>query len=293
MVWVGLDDNTPLGMSGTPGRAADLDVVHDAGARRPREPRPSTIAGRAGLRGNRSRQRRPRHARAARRSLTRSLPAAAPSRPSVCPLHGIDILIVYGGRAPAEEGSNCVRASVDREFWRCVLVAACNSAAGVSGQPVDVARVAGCQRAPAQARPAGQAQAAGRSAAPARRGPRQARQRRPPGAASGAARRRRRRSRCRPSLPEVRRARSTASRSAETSSRRAIEGRRGARRPHACRPTSATGLPRPARPAHPVPAAAERRPRSRGITVTTQEVDDRDRPRSRSSSRPRTSSSRS
>ena len=37
VVWVGLDDNRPLGSERHPGRAADLDDVHVAGACRPRE----------------------------------------------------------------------------------------------------------------------------------------------------------------------------------------------------------------------------------------------------------------
>ena len=35
VVWVGFDDNQPLGLSGIAGGAADLDQLHDAGARRP------------------------------------------------------------------------------------------------------------------------------------------------------------------------------------------------------------------------------------------------------------------
>ncbi len=76
VVWVGLDDNQPLGFSGIDGGAPHLDDLHDARARRPREP-DVPGAGRHRVRRHRSRH--------GARSPARPARASSPKRSSRAP----------------------------------------------------------------------------------------------------------------------------------------------------------------------------------------------------------------
>ena len=111
VVWVGFDDNQPVGLSRLAGGAADLDAVHDARARRPRRASPFEVPDGHQLRGHRSRHRQARHAR-----LPTVVPRSVPRR------HRAD----RGLRAASDDG----HAAGSARSWHSVTVRSGPSSAG-------------------------------------------------------------------------------------------------------------------------------------------------------------------